>query len=193
MSDYSAALRYGELKAASDAELMMHLKGGYHDALAVIVERYKRLVWGVAIKIVHDSGEAEELVQAVFLEVFQKAETFDEDRGTVKTWLLQLAYTRSVNRFHHLRRLQVHNQSELDQDCLPSNLGKTRLGFSNVEAARLVQQLLATLDANQKAAIELIMLEGLSFNELAKRTGQTLSNAKHHYYRGMLKLRDCVA
>ena len=48
------------MQSSSDEELMMHLRGGYHDALAVIVDRYQRLVWSVAQKIVHDESEAED-------------------------------------------------------------------------------------------------------------------------------------
>jgi RNA polymerase sigma-70 factor (ECF subfamily) len=61
------------------------------------------------------------------------------------------------------------------------------------ETARLVREVLATLDASQRAAIELIAFEGLTFDELAVRMGETVANAKHHYYRGMMKLRDCLS
>ena len=64
------------LQGSSDEELMVHLQAGHHDALAVIVDRYQRLVWSVAKKIVHDGGEAEDVVQIVFLELFQENGTF---------------------------------------------------------------------------------------------------------------------
>ena len=174
---------------------MTHLRSGYHDALAVVVDRYQRLVWSVAQKIVHDEGEAEDVVQIVFLEFFQKMELFDSARGTLKVWLLQLAYTRSINRRYHLQRRQFYNQVEVDEQDVaqfsPAAVSAFRLNSG--ETARLVREVLATLNPSQRTAIELIAFEGLTFEELAKRTGETVANAKHHYYRGMMKLRECLS
>jgi RNA polymerase sigma-70 factor (ECF subfamily) len=186
---------YRQLQSSSDEELMTHLRGGHHDALAVIVDRYQRLVWSVAQKIVHDESEAEDVVQIVFLEYFQKMELFNPARGTLKVWLLQLAYTRSINRRYHLQRRQFYNQVEVDEQDVaqfaPSVTSVLRLNSG--ETARLVREALATLGPSQKAAIELIAFEGLTFDELAVRTGETVANARHHYYRGMMKLRDCLS
>ncbi len=188
-------LTYRSLQSRSDEELMQHVKAGHHDALAVLVDRYQRLVWSVAQKIVHDEGEAEEVVQVVFLELFQKVELFNPNRGTLKVWLLQLAYTRSVNRRYHLQRRQFYKQVEVDEQVVAEFAPASGLGLqlTTGESARLVQEVLATLNENQRTAVELIGFEGLTFEELATRTGETLANAKHHYYRGMMKLRECLS
>lgn len=174
---------------------MTHLRAGHHDALAVIVDRYQRLVWSVAQKIVHDESEAEDMVQIVFLELFQKMELFSSARGTLKVWLLQIAYTRSINRRYHLQRRNFYNHTEVDeQDITPfSPSTASILRLNSGETARLVREVLATLNASQRAAIELIAFEGLTFDELAVRTGETVANAKHHYYRGMMKLREYLS
>jgi RNA polymerase sigma-70 factor (ECF subfamily) len=173
---------------------MRSLRSGQHDALAVIVDRYQRLVWSVAQKIVHDEGEAEDVVQIVFLELFQKMELFDPHRGTLKVWLLQLAYTRSINRRYHLQRRQFYNQVELEEQeiaqfCPEESLLRLNTG----ETDRLVRQLLETLNSKQKAAVELIAFDGMTFEEVAARTGESVANAKHHYYRGMMKLREYLS
>ena len=98
MSTEPYDLTFQQMQALSDEELMTHAQAGHHDALAVIVSRYQRLVWGVAAKIVHDSGEAEDVVQIVFTDLFQKVALFDPSRGTLKVWLMQFAYSRSINR-----------------------------------------------------------------------------------------------
>src|SRR6185503_135835 len=69
-------LTHRDLQSLSDEELMTQVQSGLHDALAVIVDRYQRLVWSVARKIVRDEGEAEDVVQIVFLECFQKMGVF---------------------------------------------------------------------------------------------------------------------
>jgi len=182
-----------DLPSLSDEELMMHVRVGHHDALAVLIDRYQRLVWSVAQRIVHDPGEAEDLVQVIFLELFQKVELFDPARGTLKVWLLQLAYTRSVNRLYHLQRRQFYNQADVEEeDVVQVSPTKSILRLNTGETTRLVREVLDTLNPSQRTAIELIAFEGLTFEELSRRTGETLVNSKHHYYRGMKKLRACL-
>lgn len=173
---------------------MRSLRSGQHDALAVIVDRYQRLVWSVAQKIVHDEGEAEDVVQIVFLELFEKIELFDPERGTLKVWLLQLAYTRSINRRYHLQRRQFYNQVKLEEeDIAKFSPEESLLRLNASETERLVRQLLDTLNPNQKAAVELIAFNGMTFEEVAARTGESVANAKHHYYRGIMKLREYLS
>jgi RNA polymerase sigma-70 factor (ECF subfamily) len=182
------------MQVLSDEELMAHAQAGHHDALAVIVNRYQRLVWGVAAKIVHDPSEAEDVVQIVFADLFQKMALFDPRRGTLKVWLMQFAYGRSINRRYHLQRRQFYNQAELEELDIAQHASSTSatLGLERSETARLVREVLASLSAPQKAAIEMIHIQGLTFEEMAQRTGQTIASGKHHYYRGMAKLRECI-
>src|SRR5271154_7111748 len=186
---------YRALQGSSDEQLMIHLQAGHHDALAIIVDRYQRLVWSVAKRIVHDGGEAEDVVQIVFLELFKKMELFDPRRGTLKVWLLQLAYTKSINRRYHLQRRRFYDQAEVKEEEIAPLLGRTAspLRLSTGETSRLVGEVMATLNPNQRTAVELISFEGLTFEELATRTSETVSNAKHHYYRGMMKLREFLS
>ncbi len=183
-----------QLQALSDEQLLAHAQAGHHDALAVVVSRYQRLIWSIAAKIVHDPGEAEDVVQTVFVDLFQKMALFDPARGTLKLWLIQFAYSRSINRRYHLQRRQFYNRAELEEiDVAQSaTAAAATLGLGHGEMARLVREVLDTLTEPQKTAIELIHFEGLTFDEMSKRTGQTIDAAKHHYYRGMAKLRDHI-
>jgi Sigma-70 region 2 len=95
-------LRYAELAPLPDETLMAHLRVGHHDALGVLFDRYHRLVLNVALRILRDAGEAEDLMQLVFLEVFRHAAQFDAAKGTTKVWIPQFAYHRSFNRRQYL-------------------------------------------------------------------------------------------
>jgi RNA polymerase sigma-70 factor (ECF subfamily) len=183
-----------EMQALSDEELIAHARAGHHDALAVIVKRYQRLVWAIAAKIVHDPAEAEDVAQIVFTELFQKMALFDPSKGTLKVWLMQFAYGRSINRRYHLQRRQFYDQAELEElDIAQSASGRvSSLVLERSESARLVREVLSSLADPQRTAIEMIHIEGLTFEEMARRTGQTIAAAKHHYYRGMAKLRDSL-
>ncbi len=188
-------LSWDKLQEASDSELVQQLRAGHDDALAVIVDRYQRLVLSVALRIVKNQCEAEDVVQTVFVDIFKKAEQFDPSRGTLKTWLLQFAYSRSINRRHYLEQRQFYSQldlSEIDPSSLA--IGSIRAdGFSSKEIGLLVREALGSLNAKQQTAIELVYFEGLTLDEAAAKTGETLPAIRHHYYRGLIKLREFIS
>ena len=188
-------MSWNDLQRLADSELFRELMSGTHDAFAVIVDRYQRLVFSVALRIVKDEGEAEDLVQVVFADIFQKMGQFDPARGTLKVWLLQYAYSRSINRRHYLEQRQFYSRAEVDEVvALGYTMGATRsAGLTTEEVSRLVSQALGSLNPKQQRAITLIYFQGLTLDEAAERTGETLPTIRHHYYRGLMKLRDFIS
>src|SRR5437762_2245044 len=79
----------------SDEDTMEQLRNGHPDALPILFDRFHRLVLKVALRILRDRGEAEDVMQDIFLEIYNKADQFDPARGSTKTWILQYAYHRS--------------------------------------------------------------------------------------------------
>src|SRR5271169_2259115 len=145
---------FASLKGMNDGELMAHLQGGCHDALTVLFDRYYRLVLSVALKIVRDPGEAEDVMQSVFLEIFRSVAQFDPAKGTTKVWILQYAYHRAINRRQHLNARNFYNQTNLSEiethlPETPSPLGK----FAQNELTHLPRQGLATLNGPQKRVV----------------------------------------
>jgi RNA polymerase sigma-70 factor (ECF subfamily) len=96
-------MRSLHLGNVSDEDLVLQIRSGQMDALAVLFDRHCRLVFSVGHRILQDSGEAEDLMQEVFLEVFRDAGKFDPARGSVESWILQYANHRSLNRCQHLQ------------------------------------------------------------------------------------------
>jgi len=190
----SRMLSWNELQELGDTELVRELISGTDDAFAVIVDRYQRLVFSIALRIVKDEGEAEDLVQTVFADVFRKLEQFDPARGTLKVWLLQYAYSRSINRRHYLEQRQFYSQTEVDEViALGYSIAANRsAGLSTAEVSRLVAQALSSLNSNQQRAISLVYFQGLTLEEAAEKTGETLPTIRHHYYRGLMKLREFI-
>lgn len=172
---------------------MAHLQAGCNDALGVLFDRYHRLVLSIALKIVRDPGEAEDVVQGVFLEIFRSVAQFDPSKGTTKVWILQYAYHRAINRRQHLSARSFYSQTNLEtvENRVPetvSTLGR----LTQVERKHLLREGLATLGGAQKRVIELATSNGLSMKEIADKTGDSLLNVRHHYYRGLQKLRSFV-
>src|SRR5262245_56348931 len=103
---------YRELARLADDEVMAHLQDGSHDALAVLFDRYQRLVFSIVVRIVRDEGEAEDVTQVVFLDIFRAAAQFDRSKGTTRVWLLQYAYHRALSRKRYLNVRSFYDLEE---------------------------------------------------------------------------------
>jgi RNA polymerase sigma-70 factor (ECF subfamily) len=182
-----------ELARLSDEQLMASLKTGCNDALAILFDRYHRLVLSIALRIVRDPGEAEDVMQTVFLEIFRAVGQFDPAKGTTKMWILQYAYHRAFNRRRHLNARNFYDQTNLAEAATRLPMTLPPLGaFTQHELKHLLRQGLATLTGPQKQVVELVSYDGLSMKEIATKTGESLSNVRHYYYRGLQRLRSFV-
>jgi RNA polymerase sigma-70 factor (ECF subfamily) len=170
---------------------MSHLQAGHADVLAIIFDRYYRLILSVAMKILRDLGEAEDLMQSVFLEIFQSAAQFDPGRGTLKVWILQYAYHRGMSRRQHLNLRNFYKNSEISE--LQGELQTSDVvHFNDQEIRQLVTEALKSLNETQSRVLKLAYFEGLSLREIAERTDDSLGNVRHHYYRGLNRLRTLI-
>jgi RNA polymerase sigma-70 factor (ECF subfamily) len=190
--DESARIPYAELHDCPDERLAREILGGNADAFAVVFKRYHRLVHVTALNIVRDAGEAEDLTQTVFLEIYKRLGQFDPAKGTLKVWLLQFAYCMSMHRRNYLFVRKFHKQVELGEaDECASHWSPSRL--QPQEATRLTAEALSILPDAQRTTIEMFFFEGLTLREIAERRQETFFNVRHHYYRGLERLRDYLS
>jgi RNA polymerase sigma-70 factor, ECF subfamily len=190
MSPYDCPDRipYTDLLALDDERVMQHLQKGNTDAFAVVFKRYHRLVHVTALHILRDAAEAEDVTQSVFLEIYRNAGQFDPARGTLKVWLLQYAYSRSTNRLNYLLVRHVYNKTEVSAiDEAEGFWSPTRL--QPQETSRLTAEALEVLPHAQRQTIKMFFFEGLDFKEIARRRNEKFSSVRHHYYRGLQRLR----
>lgn len=183
---------YRELAREPDEALMLRLSAGHHDALAVLFDRYHRLVLNIALRILRDSSEAEDLMQSVFLEIFRSAAQFDAAKGTTKIWILQYAYHRSFNRRQYLNLRGIYERPEESAPAQKLLTTSSTQSLGVLESARLVQQALSRLTKTQKEIMEFAFYEGLTMREIAERTNESFDSVRHHYYRGLEKLRSML-
>jgi RNA polymerase sigma-70 factor (ECF subfamily) len=181
-----------QLKALRDEELFRHMQAGNHDALAVLFDRYHHTVLGIARKILKDAGEAEDLMQVVFFELFQTAAQFDPAKGSSRAWIIRCAYHRALNRKQYLKVRAFYGQGEVENSRAPELVahGAVTAGLKEPEVRRLVHEGLQMLNEAQRKTLTLAFLEGLSLAEIADRLNESLVNVRHHYYRGLQKLRS---
>lgn len=180
---------HSALESYGDEELMREVQSGNGDALAIVFSRYQRLVLVTALRILRDFGEAEDLMQSVFFEIYRKAAQFDPARGSLSKWILQYAYHRSIDRKNYLTMRKFYE--ELDERTDHDEEGWTTLVAQPAQdAARLAKEALALLNEQQRHIMELVFFAGLSLKEIAEQTEQTYVSVRHHYYRGLKCMRD---
>ena len=176
-------------RSGDDEELVREFRSGSAQALGVIFDRYYRLVFATAWRVLRDVGEAEDLTQSVFFEIFRKASHFDPAKGPLNKWILTLAYHRSLNRKSYLMTRQFYKRH---LELIGENgeeLWSTSFMLPAQEAARLVKECLGLLDPRQRQVMELVFFKELTFREIAEQTQQTFGTVRNQYYRGLKRLR----
>ena len=184
---------WAELQRLPDDKLVACLQKGHSDALAVLFDRYQKLVLSIALKIVRDPGEAEDVTQTVFMDVYRAVAQFDPSKGNTKVWLMQYAYHRAINRRQHLQGREFYKSTELEEVENRPVKAQAIFGLSSPETKELVRKSMAALSAEQRSVIEMASYEGLTMREIAERTGDSFANVRHHYYRGLQKLRSLIS
>jgi RNA polymerase sigma-70 factor, ECF subfamily len=184
-------VRIVRIPKMSDEEVMEQLRSGHPDALPVLFDRFHRLVLKVGLRILRDPGEAEDVMQDIFLEILNKADQFDRAKGSAKTWILQYAYHRSLSRRQYLALRNFYDRHKTTEiEVVESNCPDVPWrGLTFQEWRRVIQQGLASLNENQRRTLEMACFHGLLLSEIAERTKESLPNVRHHYYRGLKALR----
>lgn len=178
---------------ADDLPLVRQLQSGNHDALTILFEKYSGMVFSIARRMLRNDSEAEEIVQQVFLDTYRAIDQFDPTKSAYKTWLFRFAYTRTINQKKYLEKRGFYVAQELDDIFLTNTIYRGLLPSSSQETKHLVRQLLQTIQPRQRVAIELTFFEGLTAQEIAKRTGETVAAVRHNLYRGLAALRAALA
>jgi RNA polymerase sigma-70 factor (ECF subfamily) len=156
--------------------------------------RYARLVFGIAFRILNDKSEAEEVVQEVFFSVYQKAELFDPTKGSAKAWLVQNAFSRARDRRTHLLRRGFYSGTDIESlgDTLPGKDDIEREVGLRIDFAYLLSAF-EGLTQMQRRTLELFYFQGLELREISDRLHEPFGNVRHHFYRGLERLRKSPA
>lgn len=174
----------------SDEELMARLCARDPRALDALFRRYARLVMSIACRTLGDHGEAEDLVQETFLYIYRKAALFNAHKGPARGWIVQIAVHRSLDKRSYLDRRGFYFGTKIDSvnDTLLGPTDLDREIGAGLNRAKL-ESALAELPHWQRRTLEMSFFEGLELREVAARINEPLGNVRHHYYRGLERLR----
>jgi RNA polymerase sigma-70 factor (ECF subfamily) len=172
-----------------DADLMAALVRGDREAIAALYDRHASLLLALAVRMLQDRAQAEELLHDVFLEAWHHARDFDPARGTVRAWLLTRMRSRALDRrAQRARQARVAEQAAL-QPTAPA-LGDLEGSAGGGLDAQRVRQGLASLPPDLTAVLELAYFEGLSGSEIAERLGIPIGTVKSRTARALAALRE---
>ncbi len=163
---------------------------GDEQALASLYDRYRLILFGLIQRILHSRPEAEDVLQEVFLQAWQKAADFDESRGRPFTWLVTLARSRAIDRLRSLGardRLATASAREA-----PGELADAVDDAILSEQSEIVRGALAELPEEQRQVLLLAYFEGFTQSEIAGRLRSPLGTVKTRMRSGMIKLRELL-
>lgn len=179
------------IECPADEVLFEELRTGNKEALAILFRRYARLVRAVAYRILRDGAEADDLVQETFLFIYRKESLFDAARGSARSWIVQVAYHRAIDRRRYLASRHFYNHLELSDTALTSGrfYDQSIEGMLGREKLREIDE---ALSEDQRQTLQLYFYEGYTLEEISKEMAQTVGNIRNHYYRGLEKMRQGI-
>jgi len=179
-------------ETSSDQDLFAAIQLGQVTALDLLYERYGRLVYSVALRVINDAQEAEDITQDTFLRLWQRSEIYQPHWGSLNGFLIMLARSRAIDRLRsrqsHFRNIQQWQLSYEQAATLPSPLESATLK----ERSHHLREALKQLSKAEREVIETAYYGGLSQSEIARQTGLPLGTVKSRSRQALKKLRTAL-
>ena len=172
----------------SDEDVLAAIAGGDDQGLAELYDRYGRLAYGLAYRVLRDQALAEDAVQDAFLAIWRSADGYRRERAKPSTWILTLVHRRAVDLVRREDRRRGERLDEAPEAAAASVPEEADLR----EKRTAVQAALRELPQDQRQALELAYYGGFTQSELAERLGVPLGTIKSRMFAGLTRLRELV-
>jgi RNA polymerase sigma-70 factor (ECF subfamily) len=178
-------------KTMTDLELIQQIRQRDRQAFDLFYDRYAQIIFSLCVRILKDTGEAEDVLQEIFVQIWREAERFDAARASVKTWLFTIARSRSLDRYRS--RKTAHQRFE---DAAAEDLQQIS-SKEDLQSTSVVQQYVATamqqLTKEQRAVLELCYYRGFTQEEISNLLGEPLGTIKSRIRAALIRLRSAFA
>jgi RNA polymerase sigma-70 factor (ECF subfamily) len=166
-----------------DTTLVSAIRSGDQRAMAALYDRYSSVVYSVALRVLGDTGAAEDIQQEVFLQLWRNPGAFDSSRGNLGAWLAVITRNRAIDALR--KRRPETDAEDVVLAVLPDMAGET----DRSRIAEKVRGLLGGMPSPQRAALEMAYYEGMTHTEIAAKTGEPLGTIKTRIRAGLMALR----
>lgn len=169
--------------ASTDASLLAAIRNGDEAGIAQLYDRYSGVVYSVALRVLGDTGAAEDILQEVFMQLWRNPDVFDASRGSLAGWLAVIARNRAIDSLRKRRP-----EAEITEVVVSVEPDLVR----GVEWSRTIAKIrgaLGSMPPPQRSALEMSFFEGLTHSEIAEKTGEPLGTIKTRIRAGLLVLR----
>ena len=175
----------------NDVNLLRDISAGDRSAFARFYDQYAKLLFSIAFKILNDAKESEDVLQEVFLQVWDKAGHYDPRLGKPVSWAVTMTRNKAIDHIRSSqRRSRLMEQAATEIVAQSNDSGTANESVCGKESANLISAAVAELPADQRKAIEMAFFSGLTQNEISESLKEPLGTIKARIRRGMLKLRD---
>ncbi len=175
-----------EIGAVDETTMLTRIGQRDENAMEAVFRRYSGPVYSVALRVLRDSGQAEDILQEVFLQLWRKPAAFVQNRGSLGAWLVVIARNRAID---VLRRRKPSDS--VDDVALTSPINVADEAERNIAMQR-VRSVIANLPEEQRRTLDLAYFEGLSHSEIASRTGDPLGTVKTRIRQALITLRKAL-
>ena len=179
------------MEELTDEVLLQLLRLGNENALGALYDRYGKMAYSLAYRMLGDVHAAEDAVQDSFINIWRRAESFSTTRGTARTWILAVVHHRSID-IGRKRRGLTPRELPLELERLPEDPSDTWSEVSNTLDRELLKRCLERIPKLQREAIQLAYFEGYTQREIAELKGIPLGTVKGRIRIGMEKLRSLL-
>src|ERR1017187_6738869 len=179
--------------APTDLELMHAIQKEDPEALSLLYDRYNGILKALILRVIHNEAEADDLLQEIFMEIWNQAKNFSAQKGKPLGWMVTLARRRAID---GLRKKQAYAragerlqaETELQPETWVQNATEREIDFADTRV--LVREVINSLPPAQKQAIELAFFRGMSQREIAANTNTPLGTVKTRLELGLKKIYD---
>jgi RNA polymerase sigma-70 factor, ECF subfamily len=179
--------------APSDFELMVAIQQQDPDALSTLYDRYNGIIKALILRVIHNEAEADDLLQEIFMEIWNHAKNFSAHKGKPLGWIVTLARRRAID---GLRKKQAYSRAEerlqIETEQQPDAWvqNATEADITRGDTRDLIRNVIASLPLPQQQAVELAFFQGMSQREIAAKTNTPLGTVKTRLELGLKKIYD---
>jgi RNA polymerase sigma-70 factor (ECF subfamily) len=179
--------------APSDLDLMQGIQAGDSDALSQLYDRYNGILKALILRVIHNEAEADDLLQEIFMEIWNQAKNFSAQKGKPLGWMVTLARRRAIDGLRKKQAYQraeerLQNETEQQPDAWVHNSTEEEILLSDTRS--LIQKVIRGLPPAQQQAIDLAFFKGMSQREIAAKTNTPLGTVKTRLELGLKKIYD---